>query len=317
MNFRQNTRAMVEAALMVAVTCIFGIAGTYIPVLTFVLFLIPVPFIILGRRHGMRFMLLSIIASSFIIGMLTMPIYSIFVVVLPGITAIVMGYMMNKGYKPVQVLIGGALASIASSVLSMSLASALAGISTMDQIAEIFREVLDMQIGIYKNIGTEPEKIEGIRENLEATIQMAMTIIPAAIVLSSSFLAYINYVLTVYVLNRIGYKSKILPPIQHFRLPKSILMGTFLIIALTITTKYFKIVNYKTLMLNVIVIFNFVYFIQGLAVVSYYMMAFHIHKLLRIFVFLFLLFNRFGFFAVSILGFIDVFVNFRKLKTNI
>ena len=85
MSFRKNTRALVEAALMVAITCIFGIVGTYIPLLAFILFFIPIPFIILGKRHGIRFVILSIIASTAIVGSFTTPTYPVFVVLLPGI----------------------------------------------------------------------------------------------------------------------------------------------------------------------------------------------------------------------------------------
>lgn len=316
MSFRKNTRALVEAALMVAITCIFGIVGTYIPLLAFILFFIPIPFIILGKRHGIRFVILSIIASTAIVGSFTTPTYPVFVVLLPGITAAVMGYMMNKGYSPSKVLLGGTVASIASSVLSMALTSVLVGISTMDQLGEMFQQIIDMQVRIYEGMGADTYQIEEVRKNLEAITQAALMVIPAAVVLSSAFLTYLNYVIAIHVLNRIGYQTEKLPPVQHFRLSKSFLMGTFLIIALTILIKNLNIVHYETLVSNIFVIFQFIYFVQGLAVISFYMTAFRVHRLLQGIIFLFLLLNQFAFFAASVLGFLDAFINFRKLKTD-
>ena len=217
LNYQKNTRGMIEASLMAALTCVFAIVGTYIPLLAFVLLFIPIPFIVLGKRHGLRYVILSIISSAIIIGSLTEPIYSIFVVALPGITAIVMGYLMQKDYPPIKVLLGGAAAALVSSLLSISLTALISGVGTLSNITEMFKEVTDVQMGIYKNLGMGAEQLEQMRASLETTMQIASMIIPAAIIMSSVFLAYINYVLTVQVLRRIGYKIEPLKPLKEFR----------------------------------------------------------------------------------------------------
>ena len=317
MNSQKKTRAMIEASLMAALTCIFAIVGTYIPFLAFVLLFIPIPFIVLGKRHGMQFVVLSIIASAIIIGSLTEPIYSIFVVALPGITAIVMGYLMNKEYSPGKVLAGGAVAALISSLISISLTALISGVGTITQISEILKEVTDMQIAIYGRMGMEAQQLEQMKASMANSMQVASMIIPAAIMLSAVFLAYINYMLTVQVLRRIGYKVEQLSPLREFYLPKSILMGTFIIIGLTMVMRYVNIIDYTTLVANVFVIFQFIYLIQGLAVVSYFMTAFHMGKALKIILLLFILLNQMGLFMVAMIGFVDVFVNFRKLKNKI
>ena len=316
MNSQKNTRGMIEASLMAALTCVFAIVGTYIPFLAFVLFFIPIPFIVLGKRHGMHFVILSIIASAIIIGSLTEPLYSIYVVALPGITAIVMGYLMNKEYSPGKVLAGGAVAALAASLLSISLTALISGVGTITQITEMFKEVTEMQLRLYENMGTEAQQLEQMKTNMEATMQVAAMIIPAAIMMSSVFLAYINYIFTVRVLRRIGYKIEPLKPLMEFYLPKSIMMGTFLIVGLTMLMKYVETINYTTLVANVFVIFQLIYLLQGLAVLSYFMSAFRMGKVLKTVIIVFLLFNQMGLFIMAMIGFIDVFVNFRKLSIN-
>lgn len=316
MNTQKKTRALIEASLMAAITCIFAVIGTYIPVLTFILYFIPVPFIILGKRHGMNFVILSIIASAIIIGSLTEPIYSVFVVLLPGIVAIVMGYMMKKEYSPGAVLAGGAAAALVSTGLSISLASAISGINAFGQMSEIFTQVTEMQIDLMQRMGMEAEKMEQMKKNLENTARMAVMVIPAAVMLSAVFLSYVNYVLTVYILNRIGYKAEHLPPLQNIRLPKSILAGSFLIILLTLLTRYLNIIHYETLVVNVFVVLQFIFFVQGIAVILYFMKAYGLTKPMRILIFLFLLFNQMGAFMVAIIGLTDSLVNLRKIQTE-
>ncbi|MEW9121395.1 MAG: YybS family protein [Thermotaleaceae bacterium] len=314
MNTQEKTRALIEASLMTAITCIFAVIGTYIPVLTFILYFIPVPFIILGKRHGMNFVILSIIASAIIIGSLTEPIYSVFVVILPGIVAVVMGYMMKKGYSPGKVLAGGAVAALISSGLSIALASAISGINAFAQMSTMFEEGIEMYIGIMQQMDIQGENIDQIRISLENTAKMAAMVIPAAIMMSAVFLAYINYVLTVYILNRIGYKAEMLPPLRNIRLPKSILMGTFLIILLTYLTRYLNVVNYETLVVNVFVILQFIYFVQGIAVMLYFMNLYQLRKPMRVLIFVFLLFNQMGAFIIAMLGLTDALMNLRKLE---
>jgi uncharacterized protein YybS (DUF2232 family) len=237
-------------------------------------------------------------------------------VVLPGVTAIVMGYMMKKEYSPSKVLIGGALAALISSLLSISLGSLISGVEVLSHMREIFEEMTAMQMNMYKSMGMAEENLENLKTTLEATGQLAVMIVPAAIILSSAFLAYINYVLTIHILKRIGYKVEMLPPLRYFRLPRSILMGTFLIAGLTMAARYFQFVDYTTLVLNVFFIFQFIYLIQGLAVMSYFMTFYRFAKPLRIFVYVFLLFSQRGAFIIAMIGFIDAFVNLRKLKTD-
>jgi len=316
LNTQKRTRGMVEASLMTALTCLFAIVGTYIPLLAFVLLFIPIPLIVLGKRHGIHFVVLSIIASAIIIGSLTEPVYSIFVVALPGITAIVMGYLMNKDYPPGKVLAGGAVAALISSLLSISLTALISGVGSIKSISEMFKEISEMQLSMSRTLGMGDQELEKMRTTLESTMEIATMIIPSEIMMSSVFLAYINYVLTIQVLKRIGYKVEPLKPFKEFSLPKSILMGTSIIAVLSIFMKYVPGIDYNTLVANVFVVFQFIYLLQGLAVVIYFMAKINLGKALRTVLIVFLFFNQMGLFIIAVVGFIDIIVNFRKINIS-
>ena len=53
-------RAFVEAALITAIATIFAISVVYIPVLSILIVLIPVPFMILAYKHGNKYSMLSL-----------------------------------------------------------------------------------------------------------------------------------------------------------------------------------------------------------------------------------------------------------------
>lgn len=316
MNSQNRTRGMVEAALMTALTCLFAIVGTYIPLLAFVLLFIPIPFIVLGKRYGIHFVLLAIISSAIIIGSLTEPIYSIFVIVLPGITAIVMGYMMYKEYSPPKVLLGGAVGVLLATLLSISLTAWISGVGSVVYLNDIFKEAMETRIEMSKAIGMEAQNIKELQTSLEASLQIITMIVPAAMIVASFFMAYINYVLSVQVLKRIGYRVETLGPFREFSLPKTILMGTLIIGGLTMLMRNVEGINYTTLAANVLVIFQFIYLLQGLAVVSHFLFKFNLGMVLKSIIFILVILNQMALTIIAILGFIDIVVDFRKLNTS-
>lgn len=319
MDTQKKTRALIEASLMAAIAAILAIVHTYVPFLGFILYFIPVPFIILGKRHGIGFSILSVITAAVIVGSLTQPL-TMFVILLPGIIAVVMGYMMNKQYSASMIFLGGSIAAIVSLILSNSLATAVSGMSMYQILNEVFTEAGRIQIEFMQSIGMDAANVEQRRIEMENMTKLILMIIPTLIIMGGVFFTYINYVLTVFILKRIGYKAEAippkLPPLKELRLPRSFLMGTLLIIILTALTRYLNIVHFDTLVVNIFLIFQFIFFIQGLAVILFFMSVYKASKLLRIVIFFFLLFNPMGAFMVAMIGLIDSFLNLRKLQSE-
>jgi uncharacterized protein YybS (DUF2232 family) len=313
---QKKTRALVEAALMATLVSIFTIVLIYIPILTPVIFLIPVPFMILGKRQGIHFTILSVIVWAMVIVSLIGPIQTMFMVVFIGGSAIVMGYMMDKKYTPFKILAGGMIAALLGLVLSITFVKLISGVDVINQVIEQMRMAMELQMKqmkMYKNMGMDLQQMKELEERLELSIKtMAMTI-PAGMIIGSAFFAHINYVVAIRILKRIGTEIEGLPPLKMVRLPKSFFMGTLLIAVLTSITQYMGIVNFETLVINEILIFQLIYFVQGLAVVSYFLNHFKIKKILRIFIYMLLILSGSGVFMIAVMGLIDVLFNLRKL----
>ncbi|QZY55125.1 YybS family protein [Crassaminicella profunda] len=319
MDKQKKTRALVEAALMATLVSIFTIVLIYIPILTPVIFLIPVPFIILGKRQGIHFTILAVIVWAMVIVSLIGPIQTMFVVLFMGLPAIVMGYMMNKKYKPFKVLAGGVIAALLGLILSISFVSVLSGVNVIDKVMGQMKIVMDMQIKqmqMYKDMGMKPEQIKNLEENMKIYMQAMGMTIPAGMIIGSAFFSYINHAVATRILKRIGNEVEGLPPLRYVRLPRSFVMGTVFIGFLTMMTQYLQIVNFQTLVVNEILIFQLIYFVQGLGVVSYFLHHFKIKKVLRILIYMLLLFSGNGVFIIAVMGIIDALINLRKLQRD-
>ncbi|KXG73898.1 YybS family protein [Thermotalea metallivorans] len=316
MRIQNKTRALVEAALIVAITSIFVIIGNYIPFLSMLLIFLPVPFMILGKRHGAYMEILSIVTAGMVIGSLIGPMPMLFLFIQFGIMAIVMGYMMGKEYAVGKVWAGGTVASLISILLIISLISAVHGVNLVEQMMETMKKSIDMTMSFYRGMGVDADKLNEMEKMYDYMLYTARMILPSAVILAAVFSSYINYILTAFILNRIGHKTATFQPFRYFRLPKSIIMGTVIILVLTYVTGYLKIVNYETLMVNVSYLFNMVFFIQGLAVISFLTSAYGLGKPLRIFIYILAVLNPLGRTVAILLGLADAFADFRKLRKS-
>lgn len=316
MRIQNKTRALVEAALIVAITSIFVIIGNYIPFLSLLLIFLPVPFMILGKRHGAYMEILSIATAGMVIGSLIGPMPMLFLFIQFGIMAMVMGYMMRKEYAVGKVWAGGAVASLVSTLLIISLISAVNGVNLAEQMMEAMKKSVDMTMSFYRGMGVDADKLNELEKMYDYMLHTTGMILPSAVILAAVFSSYINYTLTAFILNRIGHKTATFQPFRYFRLPKSIIMGTIIILVLTYVTGYLKIVNYETLMVNVSYLFHMVFFIQGLAVISFLTSAYGLGKPLKIFIYILAVLNPLGRTAAILLGLADAFADFRKLKNS-
>ncbi|PAB58473.1 YybS family protein [Anaeromicrobium sediminis] len=317
MNIENKTRGMIEAAMIVTLTSVFAVMGTYIPLLTFILLLIPVPFIILAKRRGLSFTLLGLVVASLIISMVTGPVSAFFTMLTPGVMAIVIGYMLSKNYSPGKILIGGSIGAIVSTTILIQITTSIMGVTITDMMTDMMKQSVDMQLSIYKNLKYDETQIQQISSQWEQISKMGMMMIPSMIIIMSTLFSYINYLVASKILKRVS-KEEVseLPPLRYVTLPKNIVMGSFLILALTYISGYFNVVNYNTLVLNVLIIFQVVFSIQGLAIVSFFMHKFKLRKPVRIIIYIFVVFSGSFTVILSTLGFVDAIMNIRRLERS-
>ncbi len=304
---------MVESGLITALASIFILGGIYIPFLGYGLMLVPVPFIIIGTKHGFKYSILSVIATSLIIGSLTEPVTALFVFLMGGIGPIVMAYMIKKRYSYGKIVTVSSIAFIISIAISLSIMSYFLGASLADMIEETFTLSTELNENIFKSIGVDSTELDESLKMIDQAKTLAITLIPASIVFGGFFISFINYTAARSILKRM--KIDIESPIKftHFRLPKNIVMGTLVILVLTHIVGVTNIANYDILLTNVLYIFTIMYLIQGLAVANFYMENRGIGKVVRIIISVIVITMSSLSLGLVLLGLLDVIFNLRKI----
>lgn len=312
MNLNSKTTRITETAITTALMAVFAIIGFNI--FPIILILYPIPFIIMGVRHGTKFNISALVASSILIGILTDVLTGIFIFLIFGLLSISITFMINKKYRASQILMVSIAVSLICTVISIGIVGYISGVSFLDQMNASLKDTVALQMEIIKDMGFSSYEQSQIKELLKNTVDYMIIVIPATIIISSAFISYINYWVATAILRRLGHKTIIIPRFMDFRLPSNIILGVAVIFIASYTLKFLKLLYYETIFINVVILAFVVFFIQGLAVILYYMNKGKMNKVTRgILVILILISFPFSL-IVSLLGLLDTIINFRKIK---
>lgn len=304
-----DNRAFMEAALIAAITTIFAISTIYLPILSISIILIPVPFMILAYRHGAKYSILSFITFSLLIGILTELMYTILLISIFGPMTIAMGYYVKRRKEPYVAIGVGTIASILSIFIVFQFISYIGGISILDEIAIVAEKVINTQVDMLKTMDVDVLSADEILNYL-------LMIVPGLLIIQSMFIALGNYYLTAGMLNRFSSDDIDLPQFSTFRLPANIVLGSFIIFTLSYLTRYIEGIYHVSLITNVTLFFIFLFFLQGISVISYLIKRTNTPKAIRILLLgiIFLISPLLT--AISFVGLVDSIVDVRRLGTK-
>lgn len=312
MKFLINTKKLTETAIITAIIVALMLMGVYILPIIFIIY--PVPFIILGVRNGIRYSLLSIITTTFIVGILINVVEGLYILAISSIIALPIIYMLKKKTKTTRLIIFSSIISLISTSVIILLFSWLTGIDIMGYVRTYFNEILN---GVKTVI--DVQEISDIEKNqiidlVKFVIDQMMLLIPSSIIIVSIFYSMINYWLSIMVLRRLGYKLKNIPRFTHFRLPANISTG---IVVMALGILVLKILNfgyYENIAINIVSVFYFLFYVQGLAVIVFLLnktkLSNFVRRLLIFFIFITISLS----FVIAIIGLLDSLFNFRKLN---
>lgn len=299
-------KAFIEAALIATITTMFAISVMYIPVLSASIVLVPVPFMILAYRHGNKYSILSFITFSLLIGMLTELIYAGFLLLIFGPMILTMGYYIKKQKEPYAVIGIGTITSVFSILIIFQVVSYIGNINIIDEITLAMEGIVNKQVDMLKAMNIDALSADEVLNYL-------LMIVPGTLIIQSMITAFGNYYIAVSILKRLSPNNIELPQFSNFKLPKNIVFGSFIIFILSYLTKYVKGIHHVSLLTNVTLLFMFMFFIQGISVISYLIKRTKTPKMVRIFLLVAILFISPLLTVVSFIGLMDAIVNIRKL----
>lgn len=224
---QNQSRKLTDGALLTVIYFILISVGVFIPgALMFIIFVLPLPFIIYAYRYDWQPSLImfgaTILFSLFFVSIIFLPL-----TVLTGLGGIMIGTATHRKLSPYETLGRGTLGFIAGLLFIYIFVVVFLEVDMVKEIDNIMEESLERSLGIMTEVGL-PELTETELEPITTQLSMVKNLIPVGIAMLSLLMAFISQWLSYKFLNRIERTQLYFPRFRDLRLPVAIVWIYFI-----------------------------------------------------------------------------------------
>lgn len=313
-NDKQINYDFLEIIGIIIFMTLYALIGTYLFPFNLVVF--PIPFIFLGVKRGILQGILSIVVVSITLSLIVdIPSALLFILLFVPLVYTIADGIKNRR-KSTEILGLTTAILFVSILLFYSITQNITGINIMAQLEEGFNQMLNSQVGLFKEMGFTNFEILKTAGQLQGTYRYVLWVFPVIILATSLFTSYANYYLSVIVLRRSGLGIISIPRFSKFRLPNNIMPGVIIMFIITYIFRAFNLSLSEPLMLNVVTLIWIMFTIQGLSVLDFMFIKLGFKLLLRMFFLVaILLLGPLGT-LIFLIGVMDSIFNFRKFNRS-
>ncbi len=305
-------KVVFESIVVISIMAIYITFGVhYLPLL---IFLFPVPFVVLGVKNGLSYNIISMALTSLIVGLLVDKMSSIFLFIAFAPLSIVLSYGIKKRRRPLEIMSISTATFLVTLLLMIGLIGDLSGINFVNQLEQSFMQMLNTQLDMLKDMGLTSYEMLKTKDLLENAYNYIILIIPTMLVIFSLVTSYLNYLLSAIGLRKIGYGVVTTPKFSKFKLPNNIIPGIAVMFLGTFLIKKLQLFYYETVFVNIVVLVGFMFFIQGLSVLDFLLIKSKMFPVLRVLLLLFTIVVMPLGWIITLIGFWDAIFDIRKFK---
>ena len=317
MNRNLKTSSITEAAMITGILVIIAYLSSFF---TIFMFFYPTPAIILGKRKGLKYAVLALIASDIIISMLLgiQTGLTFFIMYTP--LAIAHAYGVSSDEDANKTILFGSAAYMISFVVFILLLNALMGINFIERIAEMYDQSFEMTKDFFSNVPADlrteqmEEAIKSIEQTAPIMNYIVSNIFPAIMIVASVATSYINYLVASKFARRFSINVKPHEGISYFSFPRNfmIAMAGLLLLSYLLTSLN---INVEIIQLNLFTIVFMAMLLQGFSVLKFFIDKSSLGKIVRTILLVMIVVMSLNFSVFyAIIGLIDLTVNLRKIN---
>ena len=286
---------------------LIALASVLIPILGVVLAGIPIILLTLREKGSVHDSILTlsmaVVITYFIFGLFN----AFFIGIYGVLTSLVLSYTYYKEMKPLkaQLFIGGSV------LLSFTIVLYLINMGTGLHISEFFRESFFSSEDMIESMGL----LENSEMDLNMVINQVLTIIPFIMMLIS----FVNGIM-IFHGNRLVMQKNDKPVVKmekfsDFKLPMHFIYGITFILILSYLSGLAGMIDFNTISLNIILVLIYVFAFQGASILFYYLDQRNINNFLKGLILVLLIVFQ-AMFILSIIGWLDMIFDFRRIKNK-
>lgn len=307
--------SVVESGILTAIAILFAFLSVYVPVLgVFINLIWPVPIILLGVRHGLKYSLLATVASGILIALLIHPLQALSVAIGFGFIGIMLGYALKQTFSPFKTLFYGAVVSLLSKGLVLFISSWVMGVNPLNFDMETMRQGLDEALEMYRSFGMTEEQLGSVKTTFNTVLEILPLILPSGFILASLVDTYLNFWLARKVLGKLGFTVEGFPPFKEWSLPMAMNWFFFASLALVYLGQVQEIEILRTIGLNLQILTVILLLTQGLALIYFLADKYNLSRFLRGLILFMILTNGLFTELTVLAGAVEIIIDYRKLR---
>lgn len=272
-----NTKAIVETAIMSALLVMFMVMGEYIPFVSAVgIFFLPIPITLIYIRYNYKYSLAATLIG-FIMGIFLITLISSAVVTISsGLVGFTLGYCIKNKVKYSKTILFVGIAFLISTIIQFQIYALFTNeggiVSSIDKMVVVLKQYVNESKLQYARSGMDKATIDKLTSSFDVVNkENILKSIAAGFIVISLIFSYLNYNITRSILKKI--KIEMDEPIAISKIYFNNLFSAFLIIFLCIgiLLKNKNIVIGDYISSTSLILFQYIFVIQGISVVTYYL----------------------------------------------
>lgn len=309
MKTRALTEGAMSAVIIVLLSCFDFASGLLSP-------LIPIPLAVIVYRHYVKTGMAVAFVSAAAVALITASPLTGVDVIITGLLGIALGLAVKERFSVTRIFIIGVGASVLAAVLRIFTFSLITGYSFIEDYTLQWERISQYWLEVWQSGSLPVETAEQLKAVAASMPDLARMLLPMAVVGYSILETIVCLFGLKVALKRLGALLPPMPRFIHWRLPWYFVWGFILSKAAAIILTYYPSEILKILVLNVDLFFSGAFFIQGLAIMWFYMTQANISKALRVLLtaVVFLTASIYVSFILIMLGVLDTWFDIRNLN---
>ena len=272
MENKSQSRWLVEASFMAAITFILMMLTTTTMLDVIGAFIVPIPMTILYLRHGKKVAWLCAIASGILSALFYDPLWIVKSIILYGAMGIALGYCIKKEQSVAKTIgflaIINGIGNIINYILIFTVFSDISFTQYLQQIVNVFHQSTDMASSMVGNSASMQQVVE-IYKSVD--INYLLMILPIIFIVSIIISAFFNFIIARWILRKLGFKVKYLPPFSRWYLDGKISIVLIILFLLSYIMKVNNIAYSNSFFVTILCLLIVVFMIQSLSIVAYFL----------------------------------------------
>lgn len=263
---QSDARKLSEGAMMVALFAVIQLLTLYVPLVGVVtMFFSTLPIFIYRLRHDRRSTLMVVAVAS-VVGTLIGGVLAAPFAITFGLIGWVMGEAVALKKSKFYTVMASSTVFLIALVIIYVISIQLFNVNVVEQLQQLWSAQQDQMVKVLEQSGSLTKEME---QTLQNNFTHLMQIVPALFMLSVTIMAFIMVVVNFWVARRLRMNVPKFPRFSKMLLPVSTLFIYGVLLLLFIFEAFDPTSSAQVTLLNAMIIFQTLFFVQGLAFIKF------------------------------------------------